>query len=115
MNKKKILYIGNKLSKHGFTPTTIETLGEKLKDDFQVYQVSDKKNKIFRLIDIWFTLIFRRKPDLTIIDTYSTYAFIYAFTSAFLLRMKGVDYFPILHGGNIPKKLANFLFYGVLI
>ena len=32
MNKKKILYIGNKLSKHGFTPTTIETLGEKLKD-----------------------------------------------------------------------------------
>ena len=45
MNKKKILYIGNKLSKYGFTPTTIETLGEKLKDDFQVYQVSIKKIK----------------------------------------------------------------------
>ena len=26
--------------------------------------------------------------------------------------MKGIDYYPILHGGNIPKKLINFPFCG---
>ena len=42
-----ILYIGNRLSRHGNTPTSIEILGELLAQHFQVVSVSDKKNKLF--------------------------------------------------------------------
>lgn len=42
--KPKLLYIGNKLSKHGFNATTIETLGKSFEDEgFSVVYASDKK------------------------------------------------------------------------
>jgi hypothetical protein len=50
---KKLLYIGNKLSEHGYTSTSIETLGEFLENDgYTVYYASSQKNKYFRMIEI---------------------------------------------------------------
>ena len=40
----KILYIGNKLSKFGTIPTSVETLGLKLSEFYKVITISDKKN-----------------------------------------------------------------------
>ena len=45
----KILYIGNKLSKYGTTPTSVETLGLKLSEFYKVITISDKKNKVMYL------------------------------------------------------------------
>ena len=112
-----ILYIGNKLSKHGNTPTSVETLGKLLAEDFEVISVSDKKNKIHRLLDMLFSIVKHRKNiDFILIDTYSTSNFYFALLSAALARSLNLKYIPILHGGNLPYRLlknpkfSNFLF-----
>ena len=107
-----VLYIGNILSKHGKNPTTIETLGKYLSKLGTVKLVSDNKNIFFRILDIWFSIIFTKNLNFVIIDTYSTNAFNYAWTSAIICVLKKVKYVPILHGGNLPESVKRkpFLF-----
>jgi len=112
-----ILYIGNKLSKHGNTPTSVETLGALLAEDFDMVTVSDKKNKLLRLVDMLLSIIkYRKNISLVLIDTYSTSNFYYALLCAYTAKFLGIRYIPILHGGNLPErvknspKLSNFLF-----
>lgn len=112
-----ILYIGNKLSKHGNTPTSVETLGNLLQEEFDVLQVSDKRNKLFRLADmLWSIVKYRNETEFILIDTYSTSNFYYALLCAFTAKFFHLKYIPILHGGNLPErvkknpKYANFLF-----
>ena len=58
MKKMKILYLGNKLSKHGINKTTVETLGENLsKLGFNIISYSSKKNSILRILDMLFGII----------------------------------------------------------
>jgi glycosyltransferase involved in cell wall biosynthesis len=103
-----IIYIGNKLLKHGLTPTSVDTLGEKLKDMFPVKTISAKKNKVFRFFDIIKEIIkHRNEAQLILIDTYSTWNFYYAVVSAFLALRFNIKYIPILHGGSLPQKLEN--------
>tara|TARA_R110001583_G_scaffold8896_2_gene41968 strand:- start:16034 stop:17074 length:1041 start_codon:yes stop_codon:yes gene_type:complete len=104
MRKCKLVYIGNQLSKYGFTPTLVETLGERFKSDFEVVQGSNKQNKLFRLLHIWWLVIRNRKSDYLLIDTYSTSSFLYAWSSAILSRLFHLRYIPILHGGNLPLR-----------
>lgn len=100
----KIVYLGNKLSKHGFTPTTVETLGNRLKQDFKVVQGSSKKNQLLRLINMWWTVLLNKNADFLLIDTYSSSAFLYAWTSARLAELFNIKYVPILHGGALPSR-----------
>jgi glycosyltransferase involved in cell wall biosynthesis len=112
-----ILYIGNKLSMHGNTPTSVETLGILLSQITDVKTVSDKKGKLARLADMLLSIIKNRKiADFILIDTYSTSNFYYALLCAALARVLHIRYIPILHGGNLPArlirnpKLSSFLF-----
>jgi glycosyltransferase involved in cell wall biosynthesis len=105
--KKTILYIGNKLSRHGFTPTNIETLGPQLQQSYNVITTSHQKNKLVRLADIALTIIRHPKADVMLIDTYSTSAFRFAKMAGSLARRFDIPYIPILHGGNLPKKLSK--------
>ena len=106
---KSLLYIGNKLSIHGFTPTTIETLGQSFEEEgYKLYYASSKKNKMIRFLDMLLkTFQFRNKVDYVIIDTYSTSNFWYAFAVSQLSRFLGLKYIPILHGGDLPKRLKK--------
>jgi len=106
---KSLLYIGNKLSRHGVSVTTIETLGPLLENEgYTVYYTSSKKNLVFRMLDmLWSIVKFRKKIDLVVIDTYSTSSFWYAFLTSQLVRILKIDYLPILHGGNLPDRLRN--------
>ena len=106
---KSLLYIGNKLSAHGFSVTTIETLGILLESEgYSVKYSSDKKNKIFRLFEMLLaTFQCRKKVDYILIDTYSTSNFWYAFFVSQLSRILKIKYIPILHGGNLPIRLKN--------
>lgn len=115
---KSILYLGNKLSKHGKNPTGVEILGSKLASlGFEVRSASSLKNPILRLMDMWWQICrHRRHTDLVLIDTYSTLNFYYALSSGALCRILKLPYIPILHGGNLPERfrknpgLCRFLF-----
>lgn len=106
---KTILYIGNKLSAHGKTPTGVETLGVKLGDlGYRMIRVSDKKNKWNRLVDMALTIVRNHsKVDVVLIDTYSTQNFYYALLCGMLCRLLKLPYYPILHGGNLPNRIEN--------
>lgn len=114
---KKILYTGNKLSKHGATITVIETLGASLvKEGFTVFYSSDKKNQVIRLFDMIFCLLQKgAKVDYVLIDTYSTWSFYYALIISQLCRVFRWEYIPILHGGNLPIRIEKNKFLSDLI
>jgi glycosyltransferase involved in cell wall biosynthesis len=104
----KILYLGNKLSKHGINKTTVETLGENLSQSgFTVVSYSSKKNSFLRILDMLFGILKHRDSNYILIDTYSTSAFWFAFFSSQFARILHVKYIPILHGGNLPNRLAS--------
>lgn len=106
---KNLLYIGNNLSNDNKTPTTVETLGRLLAlEGFKVKTASSKSNKLLRLFDMLQAVILSRKDlDYVLIDTYSTTNFYYAFLVSQLCRVLGLKYIPILHGGNLQKRLRN--------
>jgi len=104
---KSLLYIGNKLSGHGKTPTAIETLGPYLESEgFKVGYASSRRNKILRLLEmLWKTA--STQADYVLIDTYSTTNFWYAVAVSQLSRVLNKKYIPILHGGGLPHRLRN--------
>lgn len=105
---KKILYIGNKLSQHGFNKTTIETLGGHLTHEgYTVETVSNKKKFTFRLFEMLWSILTSNHVDFILIDTYSTKAFWYAFICSQIARIRKINYIPILHGGDLPKRLSK--------
>jgi len=110
---KNLLYIGNKLSEHGNTETSIETLGKFLEaEGYTVNYASSKKNKIFRMLDMIFkTCKYAKKVDYVLIDTYSTYNFWYAFIISQLCRVLGVKYISKLHGGDLPSRIKRSRFF----
>ena len=103
---KNLLYIGNKLSKTGKTETTILTLSDALRSEgYTVYAVSNKKNKLWRLLDMLLAILkCSKKVDCVLIDTYSTSNFYYAYLCSQFCRLLKLKYIPILHGGNLPKR-----------
>lgn len=108
-DSKKILYIGNKLAIHGQSPTSIDTLTLGFREEgYGVVAASSKRNRLMRLGDMMLTLIQnRRKVDIVLIDTYSTQNFYYAIILAGLSRFFKLPYIPILHGGNLSKRLKR--------
>ena len=107
--KKQLLYIGNQLAKHGKSPTTADSLPPSLrKEGYKVMVASNKRNKLLRLLDMILVTYRNRKIiDFVIIDTYSTWNFYYAVIIAAICRHYKLPYIPILHGGNLPKRLKG--------
>jgi len=106
---KHILYIGNKLSGKGKTATTIDTLGKALEHEgFLLKYASSKKNKLFRFFDMLASVYKNRKEaDYVLIDTYSTLNFYYAYAVSYFCQALKLKYIPILHGGDLPKRLES--------
>lgn len=114
---KHLLYIGNKLSNHGYTSTSIETLGTFLESEgFNVYYASSKKNKAIRMFEMIIkTFQYAKKVDYVLIDTYSTKNFWYAFIVSQICRVLKVKYIPKLHGGNLPDRIVKSKFFSDLL
>lgn len=106
---KNLLYIGNKLSNHGFSVTTIDTLGPLLeKEGFLMFYAGTKRNKMLRMAEmLWKVTTLRKKIDCILIDTYSTSNFWYAFLVSQWAKILRIKYIPILHGGNLPHRLKT--------
>ncbi|MDQ3020528.1 MAG: glycosyltransferase family 4 protein [Bacteroidota bacterium] len=112
-----ILYAGNILSKHGNTPTFIETLAPKIARHYKIKSVSDKKEQLFRLWDMVISLLKNKKDiELVLIDSYSMKAFWYTYILARLCNQSNISYIPILRGGSYPYRfkkspvLCKFIF-----
>jgi len=107
--QKKIIYIGNKLSSHGGTPTNIDTLGPQLEQlGFVLIYASSKLNMLARILDMMATIFRHRKEaGVILIDTYSTKAFYFAWICSRLSKKYKIPYIPILHGGNLPERVRN--------
>jgi len=50
---------------------------------------------------------YRNRADLVLIDTYSTLNFFYAVATAWVCNYYRLPYIPILHGGNLEKRLKG--------
>ncbi len=103
----RILYVGNKLSKHGYNLTNIETLGPLLAiEGHDLVFASEINNKILRLLDMVFkTIFYSSKKGFVLIDAYSTFGFVYLLITSLICRFLNLKYIPILHGGNLPARL----------
>lgn len=105
---RKVVYISNLLSKHGFVPSIGEMLTQSLsKEGYHVIKASSVKNKFLRLLDMLFTIFKNRKNAIVIIATYSTSAFYFACACSILCRLFNIKYIPSLHGGSLPKRIKR--------
>ena len=103
---KKILYIGNNLINKN--PTTLIQLSYILKSlDFKVFVYSGKQNKLIRMLHMCFGVMKHRNANYLLIDTYSTTNFYYALIVSQLARLFSIKYIPIIHGGDLPKRLVE--------
>lgn len=103
--RTRIIYIGNLLQGRGLNPTTIDTLGDKLEADVDLVRASKYSNPVLRLLHMWFIILAKAdKNSLLLIDTYSSSAFHFAWTSAWISRRLGMKYIPYLHGGSLPRR-----------
>ena len=97
----KILFVGSYLRKQTETLQASETISKLLFSlGNEVILKSTFKNKILRLLDIIYFIIFK-KYDLVFIDVFSGKGFYIAFFSSILLKILNKKYVLILHGGNL--------------
>ncbi len=98
-------------------PTPLKQLTLLFKEDgYEVLVYSAKKNRFLRLLEMGVGIAKNANANYVIIDTYSTANFYFALISSQLARLFSIKYVPILHGGNLPKRiqenprLANLIF-----
>ncbi|MFV8279908.1 glycosyltransferase family 4 protein [Christiangramia marina] len=104
---QRILYIGNKLEKLGRTPTAVDTIPDLLKaEGLQIVSISTFQNKFLRLLEMCLYCLFGNYQKV-LIDTYSTQNFIYAKFCGSIARLRGKDYYFVLHGGNLSNRLRS--------
>jgi L-malate glycosyltransferase len=106
---RKILYVGNKLNRFGYTATGIEYLGRLLEEaGYRVFYAGEQRNKFLRLIEgLSRIYLLRKKIDYLLIDTYSTLAFYLAYYSAMVARIFAIRYILVLRGGDLPNRLKQ--------
>ena len=101
----KIVYVGNRLERHGFSPTGIDKLAALLGDEFDVVTASHVRQQFIRLLDMMVVVLRNQDASYILIDTYSTKAFYYAWIIGWLSNLLDVPYIAILHGGNLASRL----------
>lgn len=106
---KRILYIGNFLSKNQTYDAASDVLIKTLIDSgFIIVKTSKIRNKFLRIVDILHSVILNRKEtDLVIIDVFSTYNFYMALGAKFLVQIVRLPFIVVLHGGNLPARLQK--------
>ena len=103
---KKILYIGNNLINKN--PTTLIQLSYILKSlDYKVCVYSGKQHKLIRMLHMCFGVMKHRNANYLLVDTYSTNNFYFALIVSQLARLFSIKNIPILHGGDLPKRLVE--------
>jgi phenylacetate-CoA ligase len=114
---KRIIYIGNNLSKKTkYTPMLVTLCKLFKKENYKVIIVSSQVNKFMRLMDMARTVIkYRKSIDCVLIDTFGSSNFYFAVTISQIARIYNLPYIPILRGGNLPNRLKKNPFFTKLL
>ncbi len=114
---KKIIYIGNNLSKKTkYTPMLVTLCKLFRKENYEVIIASSQMNKLVRLIDMGRTVFKHRKStDCVLIDTFGASNFYFAVLISQIARLFNLPYIPILRGGNLPGRFDNNPFFTKLL
>lgn len=104
---RKIVYVGNRLERHGFSPTGIDKLSVLLSDHFYVITASHARQPLIRLIDMIRVVMRNQDASYVLIDTYSTNAFYFAWIIGWISHSLRIPYVSILHGGNLAARLER--------
>jgi len=112
-----VLYIGNHLKTQQTNISAISVLGPLLETaGYTVFYASSKPNKLLRMWAMLYSVCrYAKGVDVVLIDTYSTTNFYYALLVSQLCRLLRLPYIPILHGGELPKRLERSPFWSRLI
>ncbi|MGB8376803.1 MAG: glycosyltransferase family 4 protein, partial [Salegentibacter sp.] len=102
-------YIGNDLQINSFTATYISFFSRVLKKEgYKVKTASTRSNKGLRLLEMLGLIArYHKTTDIVLIDTYGAMNFYYAYLVAKTCQFYGLEYIPILHGGNLPERLEG--------
>lgn len=98
----KIIFVGSYLSKVKGSKSVAEKLQDMLKDEVEITLTSHFGNKLLRILDIFFSVLFFRGRK-TVIDVYSGQAFLIAEIAASAARIRGSDITLILRGGKLSE------------
>ena len=111
-----ILFVGNFLTIHGYNPTFIELLVGDLKNQYNIHCVSDKKNKVVRLMDMCIQFYNNLSQiKLVVLDTYSTNAYYFSLAIAMLSRIHNKPYILILSGGDLETRLKKSPSFSIML
>ena len=108
--KPHVVYLGTATQNHqNNTPDTSSGLVSQLQLwGYSVILASSYQFAFTRLLHmIWVVLTRVNRHTQVLIDTYSTKNFYGALFLSWLIRFKSGQYLPILHGGNLPKRLNS--------
>jgi glycosyltransferase involved in cell wall biosynthesis len=106
--KIKFIYIGNRGSLFGKTPSVQDELTPLFSLKYNLISVSGIQNKFFRGLHIFFTLLAHtRSAKFILVDVYSTQNFYFAVLTGLMARLFNKPYICFLHGGNLPERLKN--------
>lgn len=103
---KRLIYIGNFLSKNKQNPAPNVLIVTYLKSFFKVITSSSRKNIFIRFIDMLYTVLrfARHENSVVVIDVFSSKAFYFAFFVASFCRFIKVKIILALHGGDLPSR-----------
>jgi len=99
---EKIIFVGSFLSKKKGTQSVAEKISDFLSKHYEVTLVSHKENQLFRLLDIIFTLCFK-KYDIAHIDVFSGKAFVISEVASWIVKKRDKKIIITLHGGRLNE------------
>jgi len=99
-----LLFVGNHFSSDRDNQNVTQTLMIYLAErGWQILSTSHRQNKALRLLDMLYTIYFKRKSyQIAEVDIFSGPAFIWGELSVCLLKLLGKPLVLTLHGGNLP-------------
>lgn len=103
---KKVLFVGNFLSKHKGSIGPTEKLAVSLSGDFKIIRASTLKSQPLRLADIAFKTL-TASYSFIAIDVYSTKAFAFAEVATTIAAFRKKKTVLVLHGGALPELFAK--------
>ena len=103
MKKKKILFIGNYLSKSRGSKGVVETIIDHLKvNNFEYKLCSRFENKFYRFLDFFWSLFFS-SYDKVYVDVYSGQAFLFTKMAVFASAIRKKQIIGTLRGGALKE------------
>jgi len=106
MKRLSLCIVGNLLGRNpGYITTQGQILADLLlQEGHTVISCSSKINRVFRLLDIVWTVFWNRKKfDILVLEVYSGLNILMSETVSLLGRLLGLPMVFVLHGGNLPS------------